>query len=419
MRSKLLLITLLAYVSAFGQDNLQTYTTGAREAYKAKDYKRFYEQILEAHKLHPYHQGILYQAGLAAALNDQPNAALEYLRKAIQINAKYDLQSPDLASLQMKPEFLALKNLQTELQQPIIHSDTAFVIHQKDLHIESITPAEKKGDFFLGSIHKRKIIQADEKGKVTDFTSSGQDGLTSVFGVKVDAKKNVLWACASPMPEMENFDSTARSGLFKYDLKTKKLLRKYHTSQKQDNAFGDLTLDNNGTPYISDSKTATIFTIDEKSGELVKFFSSDEFWSLQGITFSSDNRYLFIADYIKGIFRLSMGDKTLRLMPAKFDASLKSIDGLTFYKNQLIAIQNLVSPMRSTIYKLNSTQDELISFDIIDRAHPAFNEPTIGCVSNGTFYYVANSLWSGYTSDYKLKPAHELQDVVILKSVLK
>jgi hypothetical protein len=240
-----------------------------------------------------------------------------------------------------------------------------------------------------------------------------------VFGVSVDAKRNILWACASPMPEMENFDSSARSAVFKYDLKTRKLLQKYLTSEKQDNALGDMTLDAQGKPFISDSKTATIFTVDEKSGQLVNYFRSEEFWSIQGITFSDDGKYLFVADYVKGIFRIKLDDKTLTLLPTKFDASVKSIDGLTFYNNQLVAIQNLVFPMRSTVYRLNAAMDELVSFQILDRAHPAFNEPTIGCVANDSFYYVANSLWSGYTQERKLKPESELQEVVILKSSLK
>jgi outer membrane protein assembly factor BamB len=240
-----------------------------------------------------------------------------------------------------------------------------------------------------------------------------------VFGVKVDTRKNILWACASPMPEMENFDSTARSAVFSYDLKTKKLIKKYLTATKQDNAFGDLTLDSKGVPFISDSKTGTIFTIDEKSGQLVKFFNSEEFWSIQGITFSNDEKYMFIADYVKGIFRLKLDDKSLLLLPAKFEASLKSIDGLAVYNNRLVAIQNMVFPMRSTVYSLNASQDELVSFQIIDRGHPAFNEPTIGCIAGDNFYYVGNSLWSGYTKEHTLKPDSELQEVVILKADLK
>lgn len=413
-----LIVALLVTSEVRAQTDLQGYMASAREAYKSKDNKKFYEMILEAHKLHPYHQGILYNAGLAAALNGEADRAIDYLTKAIHIRADYNLGVEDLTSLQSHPEFAALKKLQAALQEKIQNSDTAFIVKHKTLHIESIASGEHNGIFYLGSIHKRKILRADETGNVTDFTASGQDGLTAVFGVKVDRKRNVLWACSSPMPEMENFDSTATSALFKYDLQNKKLLAKYSPEAKGEYAFGDLALDPNGNPYVSDSRTNTIFAIDLKRG-LIPFFTSDQFWSIQGITLSDDGRYLFIADYVKGIFRLTLADKSLIQLTADFDTSLKSIDGLTFYKNSLIAIQNLVFPMRSTVYKLNDGQDKLVSFEIIDRAHPAFNEPTIGCVANDTYYYVANSFWSGYTEDRRLKPESELQDVVILKTDLK
>jgi hypothetical protein len=45
--------------------------------------------------------------------------------------------------------------------------------------------------------------------------------------------------------------------------------------------------------------------------QLEPYFTSDELWSLQGITFSEDERYMFIADYIKGIFRLNIKTKEL------------------------------------------------------------------------------------------------------------
>lgn len=147
--------------------------------------------------------------------------------------------------------------------------------------------------------------------------------------------------------------------------------------------------------------------------------ASPEFWNIQGLAFSDDGRHLFIADYVKGIFRLDLRSKTLALLYADFPLSLKSIDGLTFCNNSLVAIQNLVVPMRVTQYFLNSTHDRLTGYSIIDRAHPAFNEPTTGCRINDTFYYIANSLWSGYDQRNRLKPTEALQDVVILKAKLK
>lgn len=404
---------------AFSQGNLQTYLNQAREAQKAGDNAKFYEAIVEAHKLHPYHQGILYNASRAAALNNKPEEAIQYLTKAIYIKADFDLNHADLKSLQDRSDFAEIKNLQQELLKPVVKSDTALVVKDRAAHVECIAPGEAKNIFYMGGIHKRKIIRVDEKGKAKDFTKPGQDGLCSVFGVKVDPSKKYLWACSSPMEEMENYDSSATSGIYKYDLKTGKLIQRFVSDEKKQFIFGDLTIDPKGRVFVSDTKNNTVFMVNEKTGKLDNYFSSDEFWNLQGITFSDDGKYMFIADYIKGIFRLNTNDKTLRQLSQKFDQTLKSVDGLTFYNNSLIAIQNLIVPMRVTQYFLNAEQDALTEYRIIDRGHPAFNEPTIGCISDNKFYYVANSFWSGYDDKHQQKSEENLQDVVILKSELK
>jgi hypothetical protein len=222
------------------------------------------------------------------------------------------------------------------------------------------------------------------------------------------------------MPEMENYVKGARSGVFKYDLKTKKLLAFYKpTDESKEYIFGDITLNKKGGVFVSDSKNNLIFEVDEKGRKLDQVYSSEEFWNLQGITFSDNGDYLFIADYVRGPFRLEMKTKKLIPLTSDIDLSLKAIDGLTLYENSLIAIQNFIKPMRVTRYQLNKGMDRIIGSSIIDRAHPAFNEPTIGCISGNEFYYVANSQWSGYTDKHELKPAEELQEIVILRSSLK
>lgn len=420
MKTLLLLIGIAATLVTSAQPSaLQTYFTQAREAYKAGDYAKFYSQIREAYKLHPYHHEVLHQAGIASALTNRPDEALQHLNEAIQMKADFDLSNPDLKSLVERSDFKKLLLTQKELQTKVIRSDTAFILRDRTLHIECIAPGESKNTFYLGSIHKRKIVRVDQHGNAKDFTSSAQDGLCSVFGIKVDASKKILWACASPMPEMENYDSTAFSGVYKYDIKTGKLLARYSSPEKKQSIFGDLILSPSGKPFVADSRNNTIFFVNEVTGTLDPFFSSTEFWNLQGLAFTPDGRYLFIADYIKGVFRLNTETKTLSFVHQKFPLSMKSIDGLTFYNNSLIGIQNMVYPMRVTQYFLNDAMDQFIDYKILDRAHPAFNEPTIGCISDDTFYYIANSLWSGYTEQRKLKPVGELQDVVVLKLKMK
>lgn len=419
---KVLILSILIFLvikSVAQQQNLQYYYSHAREAYKAGDPARFYDMIIKANELHPYHQGIMYYRGIAAALTNRPEEAVQFLREAVLVNATFDLTLKDLQVLSGKQDFEALKNLQLELQKPVVHADTAWVIKDRSLHLETVAAGEKEGIYYLSSVHQRKVLKIDKTGNTTDFIKTAEDGMTAVLGIKVDKKKKLLWACASPMPEMVNFDTLSGSAVFKYDLNTGKLLDRYTPQpSSKECVFGDLLLSKSGEVFISDTQNNTIFKVNESTHALEPFFTSEEFWNIQGITFSTDEKFLFISDYIKGIFRLNTQTKELIQLTREPLVSLKSIDGLIWYQNSLIAIQNGVVPMRVTRYFLNSSLDTITRCEIIDRGHPAFSEPTNGCMVGDTLYYVANSQWGGYDDKHQLKPADQLQDIVILKADL-
>jgi hypothetical protein len=416
---RLFIALLLLPLLSAGQ-SVQQFYTEAVNAYKAKDFKLFYEKIKEANVLHPYHQGIQFQFGLAAALSGKNQEAIALLKKAILTNADFVLDgNQDLKSISNTKELKALLELQKNLKKPIVKSDTAFTIKDRQLHVEGIDFDKKNDIFYVGSIHKRKIVKINEKGVATDFCSSGFEGMMSVFGLKVDSKRNLLWVCSSPMQEMENFDSLARSAVFKFDLKSGKLVQKYHLPKTEaDGTFGDLILNGKGEPIISDSKNNKIIMINE-AGDLESIFSSEDFWNVQGLALSADEKSLFISDYIKGVFKLNLISKTLEQLNCTLPISLKGIDGLYFYENSLLAIQNGVNPFRVTKLQLNKEGTAVTNFKILENNHPAFGEPTLGTVQGNNLYYIANSQWGGYEKNHQPKPAEKLQDIVVLKLPLK
>ena len=104
-----------------------------------------------------------------------------------------------------------------------------------------------------------------------------------------------------------------------------------------------------------------------------------------------------------------------KISTEQFDLSTKSVDGLLYFNNSLLALQNSIQPMRATQYFLSDDKLYLTGYKIIDRAHPAYPEPTIGCLVGTTYYYVANSAWGSYNEQHQLVSADKLRSPVILR----
>ena len=109
------LFLILTSTVGFSQtEELQSVYSQARAAYTAKNYDAFYTLIKKANEIHPYHQGVLYQCGIAASLINKKQEALAYLKKAILINNDYDLSHPDLITLKTEQEYVLLLQLQQD-----------------------------------------------------------------------------------------------------------------------------------------------------------------------------------------------------------------------------------------------------------------------------------------------------------------
>lgn len=307
-------------------------------------------------------------------------------------------------------------------ESPVSTSEVAFTIKERDLHPESIAYDPAKKVFFLSSVHKRKIVIIDKAGTVKDFTSQGQDGLDAVLGMRVDAKNRVIWAASSALPHMTGYKKKdeGRTGVFKYHLDSKQLIKKYILHDGTDHQFDDVTIHASGDIYISDVRM--IYRIPTSSDQLELFLGHSEFQGLQGIAFCDNGKKMIAADWKRGLFLIDMEKrKVLTKVAHPADMSLIGIDGLYYRQdtNGLIAIQNGTEPMQVVQFFLDKDFRRVKSYKIIEKANPVFNEPTLGVVVEGSrFYYIANSQWGGYTDDFSILPLDKLQDIVILRTTI-
>jgi sugar lactone lactonase YvrE len=260
-------------------------------------------------------------------------------------------------------------------------------------------------------------VAINNAGEAKDF-SSPADGLWSVMGMRVDAARRLLWVCTASHAQMMNFNEREKgvSGIFKYDLRTKKLIKKYLvTPGGKDHWLGDLVLNSRGDVFASDSINPAIYVLDQKKDTLELFLANEAFVNPQGLAFSADGKHLFMADYLKGVFVIDLKTMKPSLLTPAADSTMLGLDGLYFYQGRLIGIQNGVTPNRLVRLTLNKDQSAITKFDVLEANNPAFDEPTLAVIAEGILYYNANSQWGMIDEKGRLAAEEKLRDAVILK----
>ena len=91
-----------------------------------------------------------------------------------------------------------------------------------------------------------------------------------------------------------------------------------------------------------------------------------------------------------------MQTKTKSWLTFPNKTTAKGIDGLVFYDNTLISIQNGVKPIRITLLKLNEQQNQITGFKILDNNRPEFDEPALATIVGDKVYFFANCPWKAY-----------------------
>lgn len=424
IKSCFICILFISAVNIFGQiDNFNKSNQLRQEAikkYNEKDFVGFLQNAKAASGLRKNHPGLFYNVAIGYALTNNSDSALLFLNKIAEMKLYFPAeQDSDFVSLWNTNEFKKIVEKFNLAKNHYGTSEFVFELPEKDLLTESIAYNSKTETFYVGSVHKRKIFSINKNNIVELFAESGEVAFGGVFGIKVDSRNNLLWACTGYIQQMNGYDEKEKgiSEIVKFDLTTKKILNKYRI-ETGEHLFGDLTLASNGDVYISDSRDNNIYLIQNGSDKIEPFLISDTFASLQGIDFSSDKKFLFAADYSMGVYKIDMDTKNISAIEIPNDLTDLGLDGLYFYKNSLIGIQNGVTPHRVIKMNLDKNYDSIDSWELIEANNEYFFEPTLGVLNGDDFYYIANSQWPNFKRDGSVAE-EKLQNPVVLKVKLK
>lgn len=387
-----LLIFWITIVSA--QTQREMYNNSIK-AYEAKDYITFLKLTKTLDSLRPFHPTFTYNLASAYALNNKTEESLGVLKQLVLMNNTAEFEKDaDFNSLQNTEGFKTILALKATQNKVVANSKKVVTLSEKALHPEGLVYLPKNKIWLASSIRQRKIVVFDPKtGVCVDWLTNAN--LLSVFAMKADAKEDYLWVTTSAMPEMENYSQAleGKAEIFKVNIKTRQIEKRY--TIEGNHVFGDIYVTKNNKVYISDSAKPIIYTIENEELKPFVSFEEDGF-NLQGITMNDKENKLFVADYLKGIAVVDLASLSKIWLNFPEGTTAKGIDGLVFYQNRLIAIQNGVTPIRLTQFDLNKTQNGIESFRVIDQNRPEFDEPALATMVGNKLYFFANAPWKAY-----------------------
>ncbi len=348
----------------------------------------------------PNHPVINY---LTARLNEQlghRDIAIEYLKKAATLgytsNARWlkanPITDPAFSDLRTKDKFNEIVKIMDNSDKPVQNSQVAFTINNEKLdYYEGITYDPDEKFFYLGS--NNEIFKVDHLGNSTVFIRDGiQNGLGSVNGIHVDSIRRTLWACS-------NDDNRENVDIFKYDLSSGKLIKKYSAPSDGDvHMFNDLVIHPNGDVYVTDTYEGgidgAIYKIPITSDKLELFFKAKSFFGPNGITLSEDGKLIFVATDYLGICKIDIENKSMIRLEHKNDFHTYGIDGLYFADNYLYAVQNMLLTQVSR-FSMNKNATYLENCEVFEKNTPDLRAPSTGVIVDDYFYFIAGSNKNG------------------------
>jgi sugar lactone lactonase YvrE len=404
-------------------ENFVALFNAATAAYNARDYRTMQARLGEALALRPAHPTALYNLASAQALGGNAAAALDTLGALANMGLTFDpTRDADFKALSADARFAEVNARFARNREPAGTATALFRVFTPTFIPEGIAYDSDTGAYFLGGAHEREIVRIPRGGQDSqDFVTPGAGGLWAPLGMQADPERRLLWVATASIPEMSNADpgELGRSAVLAYDLDSG-LLKRRHVlpADGAEHLLGDLEVLRNGTIYTTDSKAGVLYALDSTSGKFTALTTPGQLASPQGLAISRDRKTLYVADYTQGLYAWDIGKKQLSRLDVGAGISVYGIDGLYWYENSLVAVQNGIRPHRVARFKLDPSGRRVLHARVLAANLPEFDEPTLGVVVGNRFSFVANSQWNRFDKNYKLPPKEQLRSPVVLRILL-
>ena len=302
--------------------------------------------------------------------------------------------------------------------RPVNRGCIAFTIPQKDLFAENVAWSPRDSAFYIGSTRHGNVLRRTRDGRITEFIPSGRDGMWMVIGMKADARRNALWVNSSGGSNYvrHRAEDAGKAGLFRYDLRTGRLVRRWLPADTGRHFFNDLVIAPNGDVIVTDMFAGALYRL-AGDGELRQWVPAGTFSFPNGIALSGDGRWAYVTSR-EGLSQVATSSGAVTRLTWPDSVDVLGSDGLYWHRGSLIGVQG-GRRNRVVRYVLDSLGSTVVRMETLEANHPMFMNPTTGVVVGDELFVVANSQFSSFAREGEPYAAERLFETVVLRIPLR
>ena len=416
----IILLALIPVPRLNAQTTIQLYArhdSAAALARKSGDWRAYGEHIPHLDSILNGHPNVrIVRARIGAHLGDTA-AAYANLRDFVAMGLRRRIEADtDLVELRGTPSWNSIVERLGRNGAPMGTFSPAFAMPDSDFVAEDIAWDAARGRWLVSGIRRSLIVAVDRQGKQNLF-ARGADKGWGFMALAVDSARNTLWATAEATHLAIGYDSTlaGKASVFRYDLRSGAMLQRYDMPRSEAHGAGDIAVAENGDLFIADTQDGALFVI-RQGGSIEPLVPKGELMSPQGPAIADGGKFLYLADYARGIARVNRATGDVSWLTHPRDVALNGIDGLSVADARtLIGIQNGTNPNRVIAITLDDSGSRVTRVTPVAQNDASIREPTHGAFVGRDFYFIANGGFGAFGADGALRQGERAISPVIMK----
>jgi hypothetical protein len=310
------------------------------------------------------------------------------------------------------PQYKSILERFRQNKTAVGRSESVFALADPGLVPEDIDFDPQSKTFLITSVLEGKIVRVNASGQISAFATS--PSRWPMLAIKVDAQHKLVWATEVAIDgfTIAPKGDWGRSAVLCFDLRTGKLLNRIESPLHT--ALGDMALTPEGIPIVSDGDGGGVYKVEDGRLELI---NGKDFISPQTPVVLPGGNLVAVPDYVRGIGILDLRNGQVQWVHSLngVKVALNGVDGLYYVDGAFLLTQNGTSPERVVRMKLDRSQVNVESEELIERATGALGDPTHGVVVDDWFYYIANSGWNALDEHGDVKAGEKLTPGLMMR----